>query len=87
MLRIFFSALIHSSLNSCALHPPVTTGILTSYTPSPATFTVVSVENLSTDYGFALNANNYYESNNQGVHSSYALAKVTINVTICNISV
>ena len=27
-------------------------------------------------YGFSLNANNYYESKNKGVNSSYAMAKL-----------
>ena len=31
----------------------------------------------SGSYTFALNSNNYYESNNKGVQSSYALAKIT----------
>lgn len=35
-----------------------------------------NVTNISTPYGFELNANNYYESNNKGKDSSYALCKV-----------
>lgn len=38
-----------------------------------------TVENISTDYGFELNANEYYESNNKGVKSSYSLCKVIFN--------
>lgn len=38
-----------------------------------------TVTNISNTYGFALNANGYYESNNKGKRSSWALCKVTIN--------
>lgn len=38
-----------------------------------------TVANISTVYGFALNANGYYESTNKGKSSSWALCKVTIN--------
>lgn len=38
-----------------------------------------TVANISNTYGFALNANGYYESNNKGKGSSWALCKVTIN--------
>lgn len=38
-----------------------------------------SVENISTPYGFQLNSNNYYESNNKGIGNSYAVAKITFN--------
>lgn len=38
-----------------------------------------TVANVSTVYGFALNANGYYESTNKGKASSWALCKVTIN--------
>ena len=38
-----------------------------------------TVTNISTTYGFALNANGYYESTNKGKSSSWALCKVTIN--------
>ena len=38
-----------------------------------------TVTNISTTYGFALNANGYYESTNKGKASSWALCKVTIN--------
>ena len=34
----------------------------------------------SGSYTFALNSNGYYESNNKGVHNSYALCKVQFNV-------
>ena len=37
------------------------------------------ITNISTTYGFALNANGYYESTNKGKASSWALCKVTIN--------
>lgn len=49
------------------------------------THTIVTTEitttmtNISTTYGFALNTNGYYESNNKKKASSYALCKVTIN--------
>jgi hypothetical protein len=39
------------------------------------------VENISTTYGFALNASGFYESNNKGKSSSYALCKVTFNLS------
>jgi hypothetical protein len=38
-----------------------------------------SVENISMPYGFQLNSNNYYESNNKGIENSFAVAKVTFN--------
>ena len=38
-----------------------------------------TVANVSTVYGFALNANGYYESNNNKKGNSWALCKVTIN--------
>lgn len=38
-----------------------------------------TVTNISTTYGFALNANGYYESNNKKKANSWALCKVTIN--------
>lgn len=38
-----------------------------------------TVANVSTVYGFALNANGYYESTNKGKENSWALCKVTIN--------
>lgn len=38
-----------------------------------------TMTNISTTYGFALNTNGYYESNNKKKASSYALCKVTIN--------
>lgn len=38
-----------------------------------------NMTNISTTYGFALNDNGYYESNNKKKASSYALCKVTIN--------
>lgn len=38
-----------------------------------------NVINISTTYGFALNANGYYESNNNKKANSWALCKVTIN--------
>ena len=38
-----------------------------------------TMTNISTTYGFALNANGYYESTNKGKSSSWALCKVTIN--------
>lgn len=38
-----------------------------------------TVTNVSTVYGFTLNANGYYESTNKGKSSSWALCKVTIN--------
>lgn len=38
-----------------------------------------TVENISTSYGFELNENEYYESNNKHVDNSYSLCKVTFN--------
>lgn len=38
------------------------------------------VTNLSSPYGFSLNANGYYESNNKGVQNSYALCKVSFTM-------
>ena len=40
------------------------------------------ITNISTKYGFALNANGYYESTNKGKSSSWALCKVTINALV-----
>lgn len=37
------------------------------------------VENLNTAYGFELNNNGYYESNNRHINSSYAICKININ--------
>jgi len=39
-----------------------------------------SVANRSSNYGFAVNSNGYYESNNQGVSNSAAVARVTLNL-------
>jgi hypothetical protein len=39
-----------------------------------------SVTNRSSNYGFAVNSNGYYESNNQGVSSSAAVARVTFDL-------
>lgn len=52
----------------------------TSYTISPSyKGQSVTVEPVSgSTYTFALNGNDYYESNNKNVDSSYALAKVTV---------
>jgi hypothetical protein len=41
-----------------------------------------SIENLGTTYSFNLNNNGYYESNNKGVDSSFALCKVNITTTV-----
>ena len=41
---------------------------------------VVAVE--GAQYGFALNSNGYYQSGNKGVHSSYALCEVKIDVQV-----
>lgn len=38
-----------------------------------------TIENISTSYGFELNGNGYYESNNKGVGTSCSLCKVTFN--------
>lgn len=40
-----------------------------------------TVENISTTYGFALNASGFYESDNKGKSSTYALCKVTFNLS------
>lgn len=39
-----------------------------------------TIESLGTTYGFALNSNEYYESNNKGVNSSYAICKLNIDI-------
>lgn len=44
---------------------------------SEPTYTVSAVSGAS--YGFSLGSDGYYESTNQGVHSSYSICKVTIN--------
>ena len=41
-----------------------------------------SVANVTTSYGFALNGNGYYESNNQGRASSCALARVSFHMPV-----
>ena len=43
---------------------------------------VYTVENLDTEYGFYLNSNGYYESNNKGIDSSFALCKLNIEAPI-----
>lgn len=40
------------------------------------------VENITTTYGFALNSNDYYESNNQGHASSAAVCKVDFHLPV-----
>ena len=40
------------------------------------------VENITTSYGFELNSNNYYESNNQGHSNSAAVCRVDIHVPV-----
>lgn len=44
--------------------------------------TTYSVENISTTYGFVLNSKGYYESNNKGKDSSFALCKLNLNTNI-----
>ena len=39
-----------------------------------------SVSNVTTNYGFALNSEGYYESNNKGVSSSAAVARVNLSL-------
>lgn len=52
---------------------------------NPFTWTVSEINNAS--YGFALNANGYYESQNKGIKSSYAICRVNLNVTkTCDIT-
>lgn len=41
-----------------------------------------AVENLSSTYGFALNSNGYYESNNAGHSNSYAVCKVSFHLPV-----
>lgn len=41
-----------------------------------------SVANISTSYGFALNSNNYYESNNAGHSSSAAVCRVDFHLPV-----
>ena len=40
------------------------------------------IENITTSYGFELNSNNYYESNNQGHSNSAAVCRVDIHVPV-----
>lgn len=40
------------------------------------------VDNITTTYGFALNSNNYYESNNQGHASSAAVCRVDFHLPV-----
>ena len=47
------------------------------YVPATPTYSVSSVSGAT--YGFALNANGYYESANAGVDSSYSICKLTFN--------
>ena len=46
---------------------------------NPFTWTVSEINNAS--YGFALNANGFYESQNKGIKSSYAICRVNLVVT------
>ena len=50
-------------------------------TPNAASWRLptYTITNRSSTYGFYLNNNNYYESNNKGKSSSYAVCRVTIN--------
>lgn len=41
-----------------------------------------TIENLSTDYGFELNENGYYESNNKGKDNTYCLCKLSFNMWV-----
>lgn len=41
-----------------------------------------TVESLDSEYGFVLNSNSYYESNNQGQDDTFAMCKVNINAPI-----
>lgn len=41
-----------------------------------------TIDNISTTYGFILNDNGYYESNNKKKANSWALCKVTINTSV-----
>lgn len=40
---------------------------------------IYTIEDLGTTYGFVLNDNGYYESNNKGVQNSFAICKVNIS--------
>lgn len=44
----------------------------------PSTWAVEAISGAS--YGFELNSNNYYESKNKGVHNSYAICRVKLNL-------
>lgn len=44
----------------------------------PSTWTVEAISGAS--YGFELNSNNYYESENKGVNDSYAICRVKLNL-------
>lgn len=45
----------------------------------PSTWAVEAIKGAS--YGFELNSNNYYESRNKGVHNSYAICRVKLNLS------
>lgn len=52
---------------------------------SPFTYTVDAIS--GAQYGFALNANGYYESQNKGKKSSYAICRINLTVTkTCDIT-
>lgn len=51
-------------------------GRIYRYNPSAFTYTVEDISGAS--YGFILNDNGYYESQNKGVHNSYAICRVKV---------
>lgn len=46
---------------------------------APSSYEVID---LGTTYGFSLNSNGYYQSDNKGVNSSYAICKVQFNLAV-----
>lgn len=61
------------------------TATILSGSSSSYSYTVTSLPNAS--YGFQLNSEGYYESQNKGVDNSYAICRVNLNVfSTCNIT-
>lgn len=58
------------------------TDITSQFTQRTDTAESYSISNITTSYGFALNSNGYYESNNQGHSSTAAVCRVDIYVPV-----
>lgn len=58
------------------------TDVTSQFTQRQDTAESYSVTNITTTYGFALNANDYYESNNKAHASSAAVCRVDISVPV-----